>query len=152
MSLRSIKWAAGAALVVMGAAALTGTAYALSNVLILNGTVNLKNYDGFYQKDYPNYTGPAVVYFNEFTLAPGDASPWHYHEGTAYVVITHGTITEDEGCGRMTTHAAGAGWVEKPHQIHRVVNKSSGTVVGYWSTMYPAKAQALIPAKAPTCK
>lgn len=144
---RTLLVAAGAAV-----ALLAGTANAATNVLELHGNVNLKNYQGFYQKDYPNYTGPAVVYFNEVMLNPGDASPWHWHEGLAYVVIVHGTITADEGCGHTVTYTAGQGFYEHPHEIHRVVNKNSAPVVLYWSTMYPAKANYMMQVKAPTCK
>lgn len=119
---------------------------------IHQGTTTLHDYRGFYAKDYPNYSGPAVVFMSEWTMRPGDVSPWHYHDGLVYVVIEKGTVIGDDGCGRTETYHAGDGWIELPHQVHRVINKGPGELVGYWVTMYPAKARPMEAAAAPTCK
>lgn len=138
----------------LGAAAvviLASTAHALTDVLSLHGTLSLRDYGGFYQKDFPHYTGPAVVYMSEAKFEPGDASPWHWHEGLAHVILQQGTAVFDDGCGRTKTYHAGDAWVERPHDVHRIRNAGSGEMILYWSTMYPAKSSALIPAKAPSC-
>jgi quercetin dioxygenase-like cupin family protein len=125
--------------------------YGFASILSLHGALDLSDYQGFFQSDYPDYTGPAVVEFTAFTMKPGDAFPWHYHEGLAYAVLVKGTITEDEGCGNVRKFSAGAGFVEIPGGVHRVINEGPGAAIIYAALMYPEGAPDIVVQDGPSC-
>lgn len=55
---------------------------------------------------------PVTVQFHTFTMKPGDAIPWHYHNALAYVVLERGTLTEthqDETSGQRVSENFSAG-------------------------------------------
>jgi quercetin dioxygenase-like cupin family protein len=130
---------------------LAAAAYGFSNILLLHGTLRLQNYDGFFAEDYPDYSGRATVEFTAFTMKPGDAFPWHYHEGMAYAVLVKGTVTEDEGCGTVRQFSAGAGFVERPGRVHRVINYGRGSAIIYAALMYPVTSTDVVVTEEPTC-
>ena len=102
---------------------LAGTAFALSNISLTLGSV-----PGSYDFGTINLTTgdidqvgikPATVQFHTFTVKPGEAIGWHYHKGLAYVVIEHGTLSEQHlngngTCAAWETFAAGSAFVEQP--------------------------------------
>jgi len=68
---------------------LAGTAWALSNITLKLGTVASYDFGGF----GPGYPVPATIQVHAFTMDPGDVVPWHYHKGTSYVILAHGTLS-----------------------------------------------------------
>lgn len=156
--MKSLKWQTKIGLVVLATVMLAGTAYAITFVRTFQGTVQLTDYQGFYDSQYEDYTGPATVQIQEITMKPGDAFPWHYHEGQSYAILTEGTLTEEDGCGKPQIFHAGAAFVEPPGFVHRVINNGPGNVTLYWATVYPSKAGPLVttqpdgsPVKPPPC-
>ena len=73
---------------------LVGTAFALSNISFITGTVASYDFGGF----GPGYAVPGTVQ-SAFTVAPGETIPWHFHKATSYVVLARGTLTEQHVAG-----------------------------------------------------
>lgn len=61
------------------------------------GTINLTTGD-----TDPVGTKPATVQVHTFTVKPGETIDWHYHRALAYVVIEHGTLSEQHLNGNGT--------------------------------------------------
>ena len=76
-------------------AVLVGSAFALSNIALLLGTIPA--YD--FGIAGPGYPVPATVQIHAFTMKPGDAVPWHFHKGLSYVILAHGRLTEEHLVG-----------------------------------------------------
>lgn len=146
------SWRFKVGLAVAGVVIVAATAFAFANILTVDGTLTLVNYTKFEKPDFSDYSGPATVRVAAFSMDPGEATSWHYHEGLTYVVLEQGTVTEDEGCGMVQTFSAGAGFVETPGRVHRVINTGSDKAVFYWSTMYPSSVKPSIPAAEPSCR
>src|SRR5437870_1797082 len=64
-------------------------AYAASTVILAVGTIPQSQL----------FDGPATVTDRTLELAPGEVGAWHYHPGYAFNVVTHGTLTVEDGCG-----------------------------------------------------
>jgi len=126
---------------------LGGTAFALSSNISLTlgslpsydfGTINLTTGGA-------DHVGskPATVQFHTFHVKPGEAIDWHYHRGLAYVVIEHGTLSEqhvDNGnCSAWAAFGAGTGFVEEPGEVHRVANTGRTDAVVTWATAFPTE-------------
>ena len=43
---------------------------------------------------------PTVLAMDRLRFQPGGSTPWHYHPGAAFVIVTAGAVTEhtDDGC------------------------------------------------------
>src|SRR5580692_10858557 len=119
------KWLSRKAMVSAAAAivlvtVLAGTALALSNITLKLGSVASYDFGGF---------------------GPGDPVPWHYHKGTSFVILAHGTLTEqhlvgpDQCASEKVT--AGSAFVESPGQVHIVTNTGREDAVISWSTVFP---------------
>lgn len=127
---------------------LAGTAFALSNISLTLGSV-----PGSYDFGTINLTTgdvdqvgtkPATVQFHTFTVKPGEAIGWHYHRALAYVVIEHGTLSEQHVNGNGTCSAwvafgAGSAFVEEPGDVHRVTNTGDSAAVVTWATAFPTE-------------
>src|SRR5215470_5629917 len=77
-------------------------ALGLSTILNVQGTI-----DSFTFPEFPQFNGPANVEMVGLTLKPGDVIPWHYHQGPTYVIVSRGTLTEDDGCGHVREFEGG---------------------------------------------
>ena len=141
---------------------LVGSAFALSNIALLLGTIPA--YD--FGIAGPGYPVPATVQVHAFTMKPGDAIPWHFHKGLSYVILAHGRITEEHLVGpdqcASEEFQRGSAFVESPGQIHSVKNTGNNVAVIWWATVFPQsdgvvefapgfKVGGVYPVPAPNC-
>ena len=118
---------------------LAGPAFAFSDVFFKSGTT-LDDYD--FGTVHGQYIGrqPAFVVIEGFTMRPGDTVGWHYHKGQSYVLLTIGTVTEQDYVdGQCTSRqdTAGSAFVEPPGQVHNVTNNGPGVAIIWWATIFP---------------
>jgi hypothetical protein len=99
----------------------------------------------------PKDKSPHDVIDSSLILAPGDLVAFHYHPGPVFVVVASGTLTEDDGCGNVETHAAGTAFQEVPGHVHMVVNQGTDTVQLYVTSIPPHGQPGSTPAT-PDCK
>jgi len=141
---------------------LAGTAWALANIDLKLGTVASYDFGGF----GPGYPVSGTIQIHAFTMNPGDSIPWHYHKGVSYVILAHGSLTEQhlvgpDQCGSEDV-PAGSAFVESPGQVHTVTNTGHGVAVIWWATIFPEsdgvvrfsrefRAGGVYPANAPNC-
>ena len=125
-----------------------GTVFALSNISLTLGslpssydfgTINLTTGD-----TDPVGTKPATVQVHTFTVKPGETIDWHYHRALAYVVIEHGTLSEqhinaDGTCSAWVAFGVGSAFVEEPGDVHRVANTGKSEAVVTWATAFPTE-------------
>jgi hypothetical protein len=133
----SRKARVSAAVVIAFVTVLAGTAWALSNISLKLGTVASYDFGGF----GPGYPVPGTIQIHGFTMNPGDSIPWHYHKGVSYVILAHGTLTEQhlvgpDQCGSEEV-TAGTAFVESPGQVHNVTNTGRDVAVIWWATIFP---------------
>src|ERR1041385_7571705 len=69
---------------------LAGTALAFSNIVFKLGTVATYDFGGY----GPGYPVPGTLQIQGFRMNPGETVPWHYHKGVSYVILSHGSLTE----------------------------------------------------------
>src|SRR5215467_1111315 len=114
-----------------------GTALALSNIALKLGTVASDDFGGY----GPGYPVPGTVQIHAFTLNPGDSIPWHYHKGVSFVMLAHGSVTEQHVVGANQCESeeltAGSAFVESPGAVHHVTNPGSNVAVIWWATIFP---------------
>ena len=126
-----------AGLLICLVALLVGSAFALSNVALKLGTIPA--YD--FGLAGPGYPVPATVQIHVFTMKPGDSIPWHFHKSLSYVILAHGTITEEHLVGadhcQSEEFTKGSAFVESPGETHTVTNTGSDTAVIWWATVFP---------------
>jgi quercetin dioxygenase-like cupin family protein len=125
-----------------------------SIVLLANLSYGAINVPLFVQGQIPFYepfNGPANLETYVLTLDKGDSSGWHYHPGPAYVIVASGTLTEDEGCGRVTKYSAGSAFSETPGVIHNVINNDQQQVVLYVTQIYPPALPDFFAVDGPAC-
>ena len=141
---------------------LVGSAIALSNIALILGTIPA--YD--FGVAGPGYPVPATVQIHAFTMKPGDTVPWHYHKGLSYVILAHGTLTEEHLAGPDSCDSEeftqGSAFAESAGQIHTVKNTGNGIAVIWWATLFPKrdgivefapgfKVGGVYPVPAPNC-
>ena len=88
-------------------------------------------------------TKPATVQVHTFTVKPGETIDWHYHRALAYVVIEHGTLSEQHlngngTCSAWVAFGAGSAFVG-PGEVHKVTNTGKGEAVITWATAFPTE-------------
>jgi hypothetical protein len=141
---------------------LVGSAIALSNIALILGTIPA--YD--FGVAGPGYPVPATVQIHAFTMKPGDTVPWHYHKGLSYVILAHGTLTEEHLVGPDSCDSEeftqGSAFAESAGQIHTVKNTGNSVAVIWWATLFPRsdgivefapgfKVGGVYPVPAPNC-
>ena len=77
------------------------------------------------------FDGPATVTVRTLTVKPGEVVPWHYHPGHAFNVVKSGTLTLEDGCGRVQTLSPGQGFEAIDGRVHRPKNLGDTDVVVY---------------------
>jgi len=116
---------------------LAGSAFGFSTIFTFQGTVTSYDFGTF----GPGYAVPGTVEIQAFTMKPGDVVPWHYHTGLSYVIVVHGTLTEQDSvggqCGVPTLNGPGSAFVEAAGRIHTVSNPGPGAAIIYWATVFP---------------
>jgi quercetin dioxygenase-like cupin family protein len=114
-----------------------GTALALSNVSFTTGTTASFDFGAF----GPGYPIPGTVQIQGFTVAPGEAFPWHFRKATSYVILVRGTLTEQHVSGLNKCESeelsAGSAFVEPPGAVHTVMNSGRDVAVIWWATVFP---------------
>jgi len=98
------------------------------------------------------YIVPANAEMVGFTLKPGEEVPFHYHDAPSFVIVTRGTLTEDDGCGNVVEWRAGSAFTEEPGHVHKVSNPGPGSVSVYFSDIYPADSSDAIFVDGPACE
>jgi Cupin domain len=136
--LQKRKIAVGTAAIVLALVTiLAGTGLALSNVFLKLGTIASYDFGGY----GPGYPVPGTIQIHAFTMNPGDAIPWHYHKAPSYVILAHGTLTEQHLIGPEKCASeevpAGSAFVESPGQVHTVTNTGNEVAVIWWATVFP---------------
>jgi hypothetical protein len=132
---------------------LVGTALALSNISFKTGTVASYDFGGY----GPGYPVPGMIQIQGFKMQPGETVPWHYHKGVSYVILAHGTLTEQHLIGpdqcASEEVTAGSAFVESPGLVHTVTNTGSEVAVIWWATTYPKSdgPGGIYPVNAPNC-
>jgi hypothetical protein len=116
---------------------LASTGLALSSIHLKIGTVASYDFGGY----GPGYPIPGTIQIQTFTMKPGDIVPWHYHKGLSYVILTHGTLTEQHLVGPNQCASeevtAGSAFVEPPGLVHSVTNTGNDLAVIRWATVFP---------------
>ena len=136
--LQKRKIAVGTAAIVLALVTiLAGTALALSNIFLKLGTIASYDFGGY----GPGYPVPGTVQIHAFTMNPGETIPWHYHKAPSYVILAHGTLTEQHLIGPEQCASeevpAGSAFVESPGQVHTVTNTGHEVAVIWWATIFP---------------
>lgn len=104
------------------------TAYsATSTFFISNATVPHSRF----------FDGPATMSIREFTIAPGEVLPWHYHPGVVLVAVKSGTLTHEEGCGAVDVYKAGQAFEKFDMDVHRAKNEGTEPIVLYDTFVIP---------------
>ncbi|HWO00700.1 MAG TPA: cupin domain-containing protein [Blastocatellia bacterium] len=130
-------------------ALMVGSASAISTFFSVQGRIDSFSFPAF--PGFPGFDGPANTEMVGLTLKPGDVIPWHYHQGPAYVIVSRGTLTEDDGCGQVRQFRAGSAFGEEPGHVHQVSNQGHGVVVLYFAAVYPANSEDAIFVDGPNC-
>ena len=142
---------------------LAGTALALSNIAFTLGTIASYDFGAF----GPGYPVPGTIQIQAFNMKPGDTIPWHYHKGVSYVILSHGTLTEQHLVGpdqcESEELSAGSAFVEPAGLVHSVTNTGNDVAVIWWATIFPQsdgiaqfspefKSGGVYPANPPHCR
>ncbi len=90
------------------------------------------------QLEYSEVTGgPATVTFRTISFAPGEVGVWHYHPGPLFNVVTHGTVTLQDGqCGPDRSFGPGQAF-EEGGRIHRPVNMGEEATFAHQTFVTP---------------
>lgn len=68
------------------------------------------------------------------TVQPSGYSGWHAHPGTAFLIVTQGSVTDYDGSNPLCTshtYTVGQTFINHSYQIHNVVNASSSATAEY---------------------
>ncbi len=97
------------------------TVYSATTNIVVEGTI----------PDSQMFDGPAKVIVRTLTIKPGEEVAWHYHPGHAFNVVKSGTLTIEDGCGRVQTLTPGQGFEAIDDRVHRPQNLGNTDVVVY---------------------
>jgi quercetin dioxygenase-like cupin family protein len=111
---------------------ITFTPIALGKISPLNENVPLKGGLNFKVTIAGTDT---IIGFRKLIIQPGGVEPWHRHSGSAFGVITQGTVTEYRPdfphCGPKTATGPGAAFFERGDIVHTIMNRGNIPVVLY---------------------
>jgi hypothetical protein len=69
------------------------------------------------------WRGPATLTARTLKTPLGETKgAWHYHPGYVYNVVRQGTITVEDGCGRVQSFSAGQAFETSEGRVHRAYN------------------------------
>lgn len=148
---RRVRMSAGIAIGLV--TVLAGTALAISNITFKLGTISSYDFGGF----GPGYPVPGTIQIQGFKMNPGETVPWHFHKGVSYVILAHGTLTEQHVVGpdqcASEELTQGNAFVENPGQVHTVSNTGRDVAAIWWATIYPKSdgPGGIYPATPPNC-
>ena len=64
----------------------------------------------------------------QITIQPGGTTGWHWHDGTLYAYVEHGTLTHtDADCTTTDVYRQGAAFIEPSGADHVHVGRNLGT-------------------------
>jgi len=76
--------------------------------------------------------GPAQVTARVLRTPAGEVNgAWHYHPGYVYNVVTHGTITIEDGCGATQQYSVGEAFETSEGRVHRALNLGGEDALEY---------------------
>ena len=137
-ALRIAKWSLVATTCAIGLAV---SAPAFSTAFFVTG--QLKNFGPL------NETVNSEMY--ELTLSSGNDTGFHTHPGPVTVIVAKGILTEDDGCGTITQHAAGSAFEEPTGAVHDVRNQGAEAVKLYVFQIVPLNTPDFTPVSPPVC-
>ena len=97
------------------------TVHSAKTEILIEGTI----------ADSQMFDGRTKVIVRALTVKPGEVVPWHYHPGHAFNIVKSGTLTIEDGCGRVLTLAPGQGFEAIDGRVHRPKNLGGTDVVVY---------------------
>ncbi|MFF2851054.1 cupin domain-containing protein [Streptomyces sp. NPDC058001] len=72
--------------------------------------------------------GDTDYVLREITIPPGQATGWHYHDGTLYAFVRQGTLSHfDAACAPNGVNPAGTSLTEPPGPEHVHIGRNLGT-------------------------
>jgi quercetin dioxygenase-like cupin family protein len=93
-----------------------------------------------------------VVTLETHVMFPaGAVSPWHFHTGDVYMVVSQGIVTEDLGCGKTMAFPAGTVAHTPVNTVHRVINYGNNEAIFAVFQIYPNDQPFNKPASEPSC-
>jgi quercetin dioxygenase-like cupin family protein len=108
-----------AIVITLGVVLLGVTVYSQSTNILIEGTIG----------DSQMFDGTTRVIVRTLTVKPGEVVPWHYHPGHAFNIVKSGTLTIEDGCGRVKTLTPGQGFEAIDGRVHRPTNLGNTDVV-----------------------
>jgi quercetin dioxygenase-like cupin family protein len=128
----------GGALAIAAATVLPGVADATPSSGLTGTILQQRTIDG---KDY---------IFRQITITPGGTTGWHYHDGTLYAYVEHGTLTHNESdCAVDGSYGAGSFFVEHSGSDHVHIGRNLGNVPVVLDVLYVDPAGSPLSEDAP---
>jgi len=87
----------------------------------------------------------------EFSMSRGNETGYHTHPGPTFVVVSKGTIVEDDGCDAPTTRVAGSAFYEPTGAVHNVRVAGGEVVKLYIMQVVPLGVPDITYVDTPTC-
>ena len=87
----------------------------------------------------------------EYSLSRGNVTGYHTHPGPTFVVVSKGTVVEDDGCDTPTEHVAGSAFYEPTGAIHNVRAADGEVVKLYIMQVVPLGVPDITYVDTPTC-
>ena len=101
--------------------------------------------------DATDSSNNVVTIYTHASLAPGAVSPWHYHTGDVYMIVSQGTVTEGLGCGKTMPFSAGKVAHTPVNTVHRIINYGNSEAIFAVFQIYPEDKPFNKPASEPSC-
>jgi quercetin dioxygenase-like cupin family protein len=86
----------------------------------------------------------------EITIQPGGSTGWHYHDGTLYAVVEHGTLTHTESdCKTTSTYSTDAFFIEQSGSGNAHIGRNLGKTPVVLDVLYVDPAGSPLAESAP---